>query len=122
MALAALQSARRQSADDMRQAKVAERKKQIAAMSKSDKKKRENAKESAHLEELNQRDEAEAIGRAVIRAVNGQEPATDAELVQELAAAKQPPKSKSGTAADLEDAWRRFEAEQELDELRRRKG
>ena len=44
------------------------------------------------------------------------------QLKQELAAAKQPPKSKTGTAADLEEAWSRFEAEQELDELRRRKG
>ena len=44
------------------------------------------------------------------------------QLKQELAAAKQPPKSKPGSAADLEEAWRRFEAEQELDELRRRKG
>ena len=44
------------------------------------------------------------------------------QLKQELAAAKQPPKSRTGTAADLEDAWKRFEAEQELDELRRRKG
>ena len=43
------------------------------------------------------------------------------QLKQELAAAKQPPKSRTGTAADLEDAWRRFEAEQELDELRRQK-
>ena len=43
------------------------------------------------------------------------------QLKQELAAGKQPPKSKSGSATDLEDAWRRFEAEQELDELRRRK-
>ena len=42
-------------------------------------------------------------------------------LKQELAAAKQPPKSKTGAAADLEEAWRRFEAEQELDDLRRRK-
>ena len=44
------------------------------------------------------------------------------QLKQELAAAKQPPKSRTGTAADLEDAWRRFEAQQELDELRRHKG
>ena len=43
-------------------------------------------------------------------------------LKQELATTQQPPKSRTGTAADLEDAWRRFEAEQELDELRRRKG
>ena len=43
------------------------------------------------------------------------------QLKQELAAAKQPPTSRTGTAADLEDAWKRFEAEQELDELRRRK-
>ena len=42
-------------------------------------------------------------------------------LKQELTAARQPPTSKTGTAADLEEAWRRFEAEQELDELRRRK-
>ena len=44
------------------------------------------------------------------------------QLKQELAAAKQPPKSRTGTAADLEDAWRCFEAQQELDELRRRNG
>ena len=44
------------------------------------------------------------------------------QLKQELAAAKQPPKSRPGTAADLEEAWRRFEAEQELDELRRHNG
>ena len=43
------------------------------------------------------------------------------QLKQELAAAKQPPKTTTGKAADLEEAWRRFEAEQELDELRRRK-
>ena len=43
------------------------------------------------------------------------------QLKQELAATKQPPKSRPGTAVDLEEAWRRFEAEQELDDLRRRK-
>ena len=43
------------------------------------------------------------------------------QLKQELAATKQPPTSRTGTAADLEDAWKRFEAEQELDELRRRR-
>ena len=43
------------------------------------------------------------------------------QLKQELAAAKQPPKTTTGKAADLEEAWKRFEAEQELDELRRRK-
>ena len=48
--------------------------------------------------------------------------ADKASVDQELAATQQPPKSRTGTAADLEDAWRRFEAEQELDELRRRKG
>ena len=44
------------------------------------------------------------------------------QLKQELAAAKQPLKSRPRTATDLEDAWRRFEAEQELDKLRRSKG
>ena len=44
------------------------------------------------------------------------------QLKQEHDAAKQPPKSKPGSAADLEDAWRHFEAKQELDDLRRRKG
>ena len=44
------------------------------------------------------------------------------QLKQELAAAKQPPKSRPGTAAELEEAWRRFEAQQELDEMRRRNG
>ena len=43
------------------------------------------------------------------------------QLKQELAATQQPPQSKTGTTADLEDAWSRFEAEQELDELRRQK-
>ena len=42
------------------------------------------------------------------------------QLKQELAAAKQPPKTTTGKAADLEEAWRRFEAEQELDELHQR--
>ena len=40
------------------------------------------------------------------------------QLRQELTAAKQPSKSRPGSAADLEDAWRHFEAKQELDELR----
>ena len=44
------------------------------------------------------------------------------QLKQDLATAQQPPKSRPETAADLEEAWRRFEAQQELDELRRRKG
>ena len=42
------------------------------------------------------------------------------QLKQELAAAKQPPKSKTGTAADLEEAWRNFEAQQELEKLRKK--
>lgn len=43
------------------------------------------------------------------------------QLKQELAAVKKPSKSRMGTAADLEEAWRRFEAEQELDMLQRQK-
>ena len=42
-------------------------------------------------------------------------------LKQELAAAKQPPKTTTGKAADLEEAWRRFEAEEELDKLKEKK-
>ena len=43
------------------------------------------------------------------------------QLKQELATAHQPTAPKTGTVADLEEAWRRFEAEQELDKLRRQK-
>ena len=44
------------------------------------------------------------------------------QLKQELAATQQPTKSRTRTASDLEEAWSRFEAQQELDQLRRRKG
>ena len=40
------------------------------------------------------------------------------QLKQELAKAKQPPKSRPGSAADLEEAWRLFEAQQELEKLK----
>ena len=42
-------------------------------------------------------------------------------LQQDLKDSK-PPAKETKTASDLEEAWRRFEAEQELDDLRRRKG
>ena len=42
------------------------------------------------------------------------------QLKQELAAAKKQPKSRTGTAADLEEAWRNFEAQQELSDLHKK--
>ena len=42
------------------------------------------------------------------------------QLKQELAAGKHPPKTKTGAAADLEEAWRHFEANEELEKLRKK--
>ena len=42
------------------------------------------------------------------------------QLKRELVAAKQPPKSRPEPAADLEEAWRRFEANEELERLRKK--